>query len=293
MRRIDYPYSALIAPLDLLDKGLTKASPASSDEKKIIRSLYRRYRHRLGRADLIQPSNSLSVKLKADIKSGYKKTYAGQTLESVRDAIQNASANRCPSCGGSRPGQLDHHLPKDIYPEYALFTWNLIAFCEGCNRKKGVHAPNDLAEAFIHPYLDNVPRTPYHLVNVKVHSTHVSVTFSFDPNAAIRDQVMKSRMKFQFEKVDVNAQISSEVTEFIRECCDTIAGDVKPAAASMISSHLYQRAIRMDRLHSPACWQSALLRSLARCDEFCTFGYSLMLSQSSKKAGTPMHIHKF
>lgn len=43
---------------------------------------------------------------------------------------------RCPLCGLDYVYDLDHYMPKSIYPEYAVHPQNLIPICRRCNNKK-------------------------------------------------------------------------------------------------------------------------------------------------------------
>ena len=43
---------------------------------------------------------------------------------------------RCPLCGLNYVYDLDHYMPKSIYPQYAVHPQNLIPICHRCNNKK-------------------------------------------------------------------------------------------------------------------------------------------------------------
>ena len=45
--------------------------------------------------------------------------------------------NKCPYCVLSEPSTIEHILPKDTYPEYAIHMYNLIPCCSTCNGHKG------------------------------------------------------------------------------------------------------------------------------------------------------------
>lgn len=62
----------------------------------------------------------------------------------------------CPLCGSPTTGTLDHYLPKDDYPEFAVMPSNLVPACSLCNsgakgRKFKGAKPG---ERFLHPYFD-------------------------------------------------------------------------------------------------------------------------------------------
>ncbi|MCR8945174.1 HNH endonuclease [Streptomyces sp. OUCMDZ-4982] len=63
---------------------------------------------------------------------------------------------KCPICGVGRVRQVDHHLPKSIYPFLAAVPINLLPICGDCNREKLDKAPTCYAEQALHPYFDDI-----------------------------------------------------------------------------------------------------------------------------------------
>ena len=59
--------------------------------------------------------------------------------------------NKCPYCTLSEPDTIEHILPKERYPEFAIHLYNLIPCCSKCNRHKS-EAVRDNSE---HPYIIN------------------------------------------------------------------------------------------------------------------------------------------
>lgn len=61
----------------------------------------------------------------------------------------------CPVCGSPVTGDLDHYLPRDIYPEYSIMRANLVPACKHCNSGvKGTTVHGGHPRRFIHPYFD-------------------------------------------------------------------------------------------------------------------------------------------
>jgi hypothetical protein len=60
-------------------------------------------------------------------------------------------------CGSTLPpDEIDHVIPKNIYPEYSVFSHNLVPACK-CNRKKGqVYKGLVPPERVLHPYYDKL-----------------------------------------------------------------------------------------------------------------------------------------
>lgn len=74
-------------------------------------------------------------------------------LSEMRDV---GSPDVCPMCGSLHTGTLDHVLPKGIYPEFSVFTRNLVPACI-CNSKRSTtHKGLSAGERVLHPYFDDV-----------------------------------------------------------------------------------------------------------------------------------------
>lgn len=103
---------------------------------------------------------------------------------SIIDKIRDDNANSlCSMCGSMHSGTLDHVLPKEKYPEFSVFTKNLVPACK-CNAFKSTTIANSAGHRMLHPYFDNVlsqrliqarftnlGRTPKIDVNVIIDST--------------------------------------------------------------------------------------------------------------------------
>lgn len=61
------------------------------------------------------------------------------------------SINACPYCGFGEISEIDHFLPKSIYPEFSVFYFNLVPSCHICNSKKG-----NKKNICIHPYFEDI-----------------------------------------------------------------------------------------------------------------------------------------
>jgi 5-methylcytosine-specific restriction endonuclease McrA len=60
----------------------------------------------------------------------------------------------CPMCGSKHRHTLDHLLPKEDYPEFAIFSANLVPACK-CNTDRGQTVKGDaVGERVLHPYFD-------------------------------------------------------------------------------------------------------------------------------------------
>lgn len=278
MRKLKFPEG--LDSFEAMKIGLPADRQLSDEEANTFEGLFQKYKAAHGRTDLIAEDVEFNKSPRAEeLRKAYGKTKTKGSLSYIRTRLIKLAANRCPCCGGSRPSQLDHHLPKDTFAEYSLWLMNLVPYCVGCNQKKSNHPGASEDKAFLHPYFDAIPDTPYIKASVTVHAESIEVVLAFDDNAVIADEMIKTRMRNQFEKVDVNARIEDEITEFITEHCDTIDDEYDMPSPADIKDYLIRNAARFARRHGNGSWRSSVLLSLAINEAFCAGGYKIMLQE--------------
>ena len=74
----------------------------------------------------------------------------------VLSKLRERTLQLCPACGeGGTPNPLDHYLPKEFYPEFAITAVNLFPMCDICQGKKGTDTTDDQnRRLFLQPYYD-------------------------------------------------------------------------------------------------------------------------------------------
>lgn len=60
----------------------------------------------------------------------------------------------CPMCGSSSVGTVEHYLPKSPFPEFSIFSFNLLPSCGPCNSKRGSKHNNTAKHKLLHPIFD-------------------------------------------------------------------------------------------------------------------------------------------
>ncbi|MCT9811352.1 hypothetical protein N0K08_11950 [Acidovorax sp. Be4] len=51
---------------------------------------------------------------------------------------------------------MDHHLPKEVFPQFSLYSLNLVPACHRCNHAKGENYQGGvLGQRGVHPYFDD------------------------------------------------------------------------------------------------------------------------------------------
>ncbi|WP_143048373.1 hypothetical protein [Burkholderia sp. WP9] len=87
-------------------------------------------------------------------------------LEFIAQLREAGSPDVCSMCGSLKAGTLDHVLPKERFPEFAVFAPNLVPACD-CNSLRGTrYKGSEEGSRVLHPYFDDFMRT--RLVNVQL-----------------------------------------------------------------------------------------------------------------------------
>lgn len=74
----------------------------------------------------------------------------------LRRMRQKEGLKSCPVCGSPVTGDLDHYLPRTVYPEFSIMRANLLPACRHCNSGvKGTTVHGENPRRFIHPYFDD------------------------------------------------------------------------------------------------------------------------------------------
>jgi 5-methylcytosine-specific restriction endonuclease McrA len=84
---------------------------------------------------------------------------ASQTgpLAELYGQVLKAAGHFCLLCNASRPGEVDHFLPRDEHPALSVLHLNLIGVCDKCNKHKASSCRLLPTEQFVHPYFDQIP----------------------------------------------------------------------------------------------------------------------------------------
>lgn len=282
MYTLRYPHNKVGDPFTVLKSGLGAVVPKPMEQK--LRGLYVAYFLSGGAGCHITADNPFRVKYGAKLRAAYKKTYEGKPLFWLRTELLAVAGNRCPSCGGSRPVTLDHHLAQTPFPEFAIFPLNLVAMCGPCNQHKSASTGKTIATAFIHPYLDQIPTVPFLTPTVTRADGSYTISFAFTP-AAIQDAVLSGRMARQLKRVDFNKALLPEVGELLIELALRIEREiVQPNGGvidqPLIEEYLNANADRIEEQHRLGFWQAIMSRALANDASFCSGGYRDLLPRS-------------
>jgi hypothetical protein len=139
---------------------------------------YNLYNQGRGNPHLLTPINGLS---KTE-KHALKLLYATEANEYAFIPIIRAQGKKsaCPVCGSQSAATLDHYLPRSKYPEFSVYSWNLIPACFDCNtHRNDTYVGIGIHDRLIHPYYDNF--VSRRLLSIKIDPPYWGAKLTFVP----------------------------------------------------------------------------------------------------------------
>ena len=174
---------------------------------------------------------------------------------------------KCPYCTLSRPNTLDHYFDKSDYPEFSVFTPNLVPCCSECNGLKGTIVFDDKNKRpFIHFYLDNLPDYKFLFVrfNLINQIPEVSIEFCFK-----EDEPMKDQIQSHFARLN----LINKYKEVINEKISIIIGEIQMAKRdgddiTVICRTLTNRYISFVNNLGENYWETCMYEGVLSSDGF-------------------------
>jgi hypothetical protein len=181
----------------------------------------------------------------------------------------SAKYARCPFCGQRDVKTVDHYLPKQRYPEFAVFAANLIPCCSDCNKAKGEHLAGVRAAQIFHPYFDDWSMHRIVHANVAV-GDKVDVTFEVRPVPGLSPETL-ARARTHFELLELGRLYSAGAAVELVENKAMFRRNFQMGAVALRTELSYIAQSRQGaNLNS---WRAALYWGLAESEDFCGGGF--------------------
>lgn len=136
----------------------------SSDDINNIKSRFTVYQEYKNKLEYLENTSKSDYKKENTLK--YNSLFnlydsESEDTKNLKENLKEISKTKCPYCGISESSHLDHFLPRAKFPEFSIYSPNLIYVCSICNSKyKGDDVVNSLGERkFFNPYFDDFIET--------------------------------------------------------------------------------------------------------------------------------------
>lgn len=126
-----------------------------------------------------------SLLLKEDMDYLYGQRFKGKAQGEFKlpyYSMMISNTDVCPFCGkamGTSGFQLDHYLPKALYPIFAITPINLVPCCNVCNNAKRNYAPENETSQLIHPYYDDFGSETWIKAKLVINESEGNQVFTF------------------------------------------------------------------------------------------------------------------
>jgi hypothetical protein len=177
---------------------------------------------------------------------------------------------RGPLCGQRDVKTLDHYLPKDDFPELAVFPGNLTPSCFGCNHAKLNYRAEEADDRLFHPYFDDW--SEYRLLRATVNvGARVTTSYAIRTPPGVEIEIVH-RARRHFEELALGALYEEHAAVDLVERKEMFRSTFEADGANGLKAELEREAQSRSRFNRNS-WQSALYRALSQSDEFCDQGF--------------------
>ncbi|WP_371591661.1 HNH endonuclease [Streptomyces virginiae] len=160
----------------------------------------------------------------------------------IRDALMAAPVDeRCPLCRVGTVRQLDHVMPKSMFPALCVDPLNLVPACEHCNLIKGDTKPQSAEETLLHPYLDRISQTRWLHARTVATPDGVRLEFFVAPPDTW-DPTLASRVTRHFKLLDLGARYAQHANRAITDVNQMVTTLRARGGSTIVRSYLQGEA---------------------------------------------------
>lgn len=184
------------------------------------------------------------------------------------EAIMKNAGGRCPICGVSKLKNLDHFLPKSIYPLLCVTPANLVPTCRDCNTEKKVYFSKNYYSLPLNPYFDRYDDE----------WLSCCVTYKADKSYEVKyfngydktiDENLWNKYETHFRVFDLDATFGSKACDEIENCKGLYKRLLENCGQDNVKELLTENRISSEKIDRNS-WRAALYRALEnRVDEYC------------------------
>lgn len=206
-------------------------------------------------------NNSIS---KDEMIELYEKKFVKQkdVRSKYYDKIMVAANGTCPICGLGQVQNLDHYLPKTLYPTYAVTPVNLVPSCRDCNFIKNNAKFNKDTDAPIHPYYNDVNSIVWLKVRLLSQDGDLIPVFYVDEDLKIYDNQTYERYNNHMNTYNLFKRYSIEATRDIAENIFVWKKCLSTWGTKGFVEYLNEIVFSMEQTQKNK-WKAALYRALA------------------------------
>lgn len=146
----------------------------------------------------------------------FKRKVFSDLFESLTTTIDNKRDMLCPNCTLTDCSQLDHYIPKSLFPEFSANPLNLIQCCSICNQKKLDRWLKGVHPIFLNLYIDDLPSVQYLFVDITMDNGIPRFRFYLQTPGTI-DPILFNRIESHYQGLDLCERFAERADNVISE----------------------------------------------------------------------------
>lgn len=177
------------------------------------------------------------------------------------DKIIISTDGICPICCLGQVGNLDHYLPKALFPTYAITPYNLLPICRDCNYIKREQIFADDAEATLHPYYDDFDSLIWLKARLLIQNGGLIAEYYVDEDLDIDDKTFIQRCFSHFTTYELDKRYPIEAAREIAEKQRRWKNDLEKRGEEEFLESIYEDIYYLEAVQKNS-WKVALYRAL-------------------------------
>lgn len=192
----------------------------------------------------------------------------GAALDGLKTFIKAAQPESlqgvCQYCGILPPRTMDHYLPKEDFPEFAVLALNLVPCCGECNGYKHQYWREDGKRAILNFYLDQVIAERFLYVSVTYARGTIIPRFTVENRLHI-DAEQFSKIERHFSRLRLLSRYKEQSNDFITDIIDAVVSNTDETNEDILRENLRRRARKFEMRLGVNSWKAVLAYELANC----------------------------
>lgn len=240
----------------ILDKLISHYTSLAGVREQ-IKKTYRDYVLSKGSPSIVPIK--LNAVQRADFESAYSNKPIVAGLSWISELYING-LNSCPFCGGDGARTIEHYLPQTSYPEFSVYSLNLLPSCGSCNSKRNSLNAHGAIVSPLHPYFDKrILKRLNAYTKVTLDCGIVGFHLTYDRSPYTDDEILR---------IDHHMEISLDETSYVNRTLDSLE-TLKISAEKYSSPKDFRVQVINDQIYISErkkdynSWHHALCKGLA------------------------------
>lgn len=260
--------------IELIDKIIENKSRAKkaifAQLRNGVNDRYEVYSENRGELSVVDKIENWSEKEKKLLLSCYGNNKEFNVArKNIMDMQEDIWKARCPYCGISEPKTIEHYLPKDDYPEFAVYGLNLIPCCSICNSYKGEEWKKSGERLFINFYFDEIPmeKLLYAYLEYTKDDLIPNIFFKLIRNKRVDDSAFR-RIRSHFDRLHLLSRYADIVNEEYTNIFQSARIHIERCSEESYKESLLEIKESMENRYGINYWKVALYEAIAHSDDF-------------------------